>query len=59
MNTIPQIFVGGKFFGGCTDIFDAWKEGSVQAQLNDCGISFDAEVDVDPYTFLPEWLHAR
>lgn len=59
MNTIPAIFVGGKFFGGCTDIFDAWKAGSVQAQLSDCGVSFDSEADVDPYTFLPEWLHAR
>lgn len=59
MNTIPQIFVGGEFFGGCTDIFDAWKDGSVQEQLEACGVGFDSEADVDPYSFLPEWLHAR
>ena len=59
MNTIPQIFVGGEFFGGCTDIFDAWKNGTVQKQLTKSGIDFDNKTEVDPYTFLPEWLHPR
>ena len=28
--TIPQIFVGGKHIGGCTETFDALKDGSLQ-----------------------------
>jgi cysteine synthase A len=59
MNTIPQVFVGGEFLGGCTDVFDAWNNGSVQQQLEKSGVNFDANAQVDPYTFLPEWLHPR
>ena len=59
INTIPQIFVGGEFVGGCTDVFDAWKNGTVQAQLKKSGVDFDTDTQIDPYTFLPEWLHTR
>ena len=31
--TIPQIFVGGEFLGGCTDVFDAYKQGRLQELL--------------------------
>jgi cysteine synthase A len=57
--TIPQIFIGGEFIGGCTDIFDAWKDGSVQVLLKKNGVDFDVDIDADPYTFLPAWLHPR
>jgi cysteine synthase A len=57
--TIPQIFIGGEFVGGCTDLFDAWKEGTAQALLRQSGVSFAQDVEVDPYTFLPGWLHPR
>ena len=57
--TIPQIFVGGKFIGGATEIFDACKDGSLQKMLVDCGASFDDSVTTDPYSFLPTWLHPR
>ncbi len=57
--TIPQIFVGGNFLGGCTDVFDAYKEGRFQALLEKNGVSYDRNLHVDPYSFLPTWLHPR
>jgi cysteine synthase A len=57
--TIPQIFVGGKHIGGCTEIFDAFKEGRLQSLLAEHGVSFDDSVSLDPYTLLPSWLHPR
>jgi len=57
--TIPQIFVGGEFIGGCTETFDAWKEGKLQELLAASGITIDPGSDVDPYSFLPTWLHPR
>ena len=57
--TIPQIFVGGEFIGGCTDAFDAWKEGRLQALLEDNGVAYAKDKDADPYSFLPTWLHPR
>jgi len=57
--TIPQVFVGGEFIGGCTETFDAYKDGQLQAMLSDHGVSFNKDIDVDPYGFLPKWLHPR
>lgn len=57
--TIPQIFVGGKFFGGCTDVFDAWRDGSLQQALQASGVDYDKDNSADPYSFLPTWLHPR
>lgn len=59
VNTIPQIFVGGEFIGGSTDLFNAWKQGRVQKLLADARVSYDQTVNVDPYSFLPSWLHPR
>ncbi len=59
MNTIPQIFVGGEFVGGCTDVFDAFKAGRLQALLEKHHASYDRTLSVDPYAFLPGWLHPR
>jgi cysteine synthase A len=59
MQTIPQIFIGGEFVGGCTEIFDAWKDGKAQKMLASSGVDYATDKDVDPYTFLPEWLHPR
>jgi cysteine synthase len=58
-NTIPQIFVGGEFLGGCTDVFDAYKKGRLQELLDKNDVNYDRSVRVDPYTFLPSWLHPR
>ena len=57
--TIPQIFVGGEFIGGCTDTFDAWKAGRLQQLLDKSGVAYAKDVTADPYSFLPGWLHPR
>ena len=59
METIPQVFIGGEFVGGCTDVFDSWKQGDIQERLRTCAVGFDQELQIDPYSFLPEWLHPR
>jgi cysteine synthase A len=59
MQTIPQIFVGGQFIGGCTDLFDAWRQGRVQSLLSQSGIQCNAQAISDPNEFLPTWLHSR
>jgi cysteine synthase len=59
MATIPQVFVAGEFIGGCTDVFDAYKAGRLQALLDEHGVPYDRTVQVDPYSFLPTWLHPR
>jgi cysteine synthase A len=57
--TIPQIFVGGEFLGGCTDLFDAYRQGRFQQLLEKSDVQWDRSVQVDPYSFLPTWLHPR
>jgi len=57
--TIPQIFVGGEFIGGCTDTFEAYKEGRLQGLLDRHHVGYDHAVRLDPYSFLPNWLHPR
>jgi len=57
--TIPQIFIGGEFIGGCTELFDAYKAGHAQELLKKAGVNYDESVTNDPYTFLPSWLHPR
>ena len=57
--TIPQLFIGGKFIGGCTDTFDLFKDGKFQQMLKDNNIDFDESISLDPYSLLPTWLHAR
>ena len=59
MQTIPQIFIGGEFVGGCTDLFDGWKSGRIQTLLDKNGVLYNKDVAIDPYSFLPDWLHAR
>jgi cysteine synthase len=57
--TIPQIFVGGEHLGGCTDTFDAFKEGRLQALLQANGVQYQRNDALDPYSLLPKWLHPR
>jgi cysteine synthase A len=57
--TIPQVFVGAEHIGGCTELFDAWRDGSMQRRLIKNGIDYDAAADVDPYGLLPKWLQPR
>src|SRR6185369_11678060 len=56
--TIPQVFIGGEWVGGCTDTFDAWRGGQLQALLQKAGVRFDANAVQDPASFLPGWIQA-
>ncbi len=57
--TIPQIFIGGAFIGGATELFDACRDGRMNELLRKNHVDFDHKADVDPYSFLPTWLHPR
>jgi cysteine synthase A len=57
--TLPQIFIGGVFEGGCTDVFDSLKSGQLHGRLQKHGIAIDPAVSTDPYALLPGWLHPR
>ena len=57
--TIPQIYVGGEFVGGATDLFDIGKAGELQPRLVARNIAFNETINQDPYGFLPDWLHPR
>ncbi len=57
--TIPQIFVGGHFIGGCTELFDAFNTGELQKLLKQSKVSFDEELQLNPYSLLPAWLQPR
>jgi cysteine synthase A len=51
--TIPQVFVGGKFIGGCTETMAAFRTGRFDAYRGN-----DAAIET-PEQFLPGWIHAR
>jgi len=57
--TIPQIYIGGEHIGGATELFDACKDGRMQQLLEANAVRYDQEIDTDPYSFLPGWLHSR
>lgn len=59
MNTLPQIFIGNEFVGGCTDLFDRLKAGTLAPLLERAGVAYDTSADDDPYDFLPRWMHPR
>jgi len=58
--TIPQIFIGGEYVGGATDLFAALKEGKLERMLNQSGITIaKVEEGFEPESMLPGWLHKR
>jgi cysteine synthase A len=59
VRTIPQVFVGDEFIGGCSETFDAFKEGRLQEILKKRNVIFDEGASVDPYALLPGWLQPR
>lgn len=59
MTTIPQLFIDGQLIGGSTETFDAWRAGTMQQQLATAGVGYDTTIKIDPYSFLPNWLHPR
>ena len=56
--TIPQVFVGGQWIGGCSDTFAAWRSGRLQDLLKAAGVRFDADAVGNPDSFLPGWIQA-
>jgi cysteine synthase A len=57
--TLPQIFIGGDYVGGCTDVFDDLKSGQLQTRLQQFGVTVDSSVGINPYELLPKWLQPR
>jgi cysteine synthase len=57
--TIPQIYIGGRHVGGCTDLFDAMRAGRLDPMLAAAGVSFERRVQLDPYGLLPRWMQPR
>ena len=57
--TIPQLFIGGRWLGGCMDTLSAWHDGRLQAQLKALGLAFDAQAVGDAHAMLPAWLQPR
>jgi cysteine synthase A len=57
--TIPQIFVGGKHVGGCTELFDAYGDGTLGRKLDEIGVGYRRTAAIDAYGLLPRWLHPR
>jgi len=59
VSTIPQIFVGGQHIGGCTELFEAYNNGSLARRLAQLGINIDGKGHIDTATLQPRWLHPR
>ena len=57
--TIPQIFIGGRFVGGSTELFDAWRRREAQPMLEAAGVTYRTDRPEDPASFMPTWLHPR
>ncbi|MGH6760569.1 MAG: cysteine synthase A [Phyllobacterium sp.] len=56
--TIPQVFVGGRHIGGCTDTLAAWREGSLAVHLETAGACYTPGACPDPESLLPQWVRA-
>jgi cysteine synthase A len=57
--TIPQVFVGGTWIGGCSETLELAKDGRLQAMLKAHGAVCDETVRVEPAALLPAWLQPR
>ena len=49
----------GRHIGGATETFDAFNQGELQTMLASSSVIFNHELNVDPYSLLPTWLHPR
>lgn len=57
--TLPQVFIGGDFEGGCIDVFDGLRSGELHARLQKYGVMVDPSITIDPHEHLPRWLLPR
>ena len=56
---LVQIFIGGDLIGGCSELFDAYHDGTLQRRLLQSGVRFNGQARVDTAKLLPQWLHPR
>jgi len=54
--TIPQIFIGGQVIGGCSELFDANDNGTLQRLLDQHNVDYNREKQVVGADFLPNWV---
>jgi cysteine synthase A len=54
--TIPQLFIGGQFVGGCLDAFSAVSSGELKRRLETVGLRMRTPRNFAPEDFLPRWL---
>ncbi len=57
--TIPQVFVGGAYVGGCTDVFAAAQNGELQRRARAIGLTPGGDVQADLQLLLPKWVRAE
>jgi cysteine synthase A len=55
-STIPQIFIGGAFVGGASDVIAAATRGDLQGWLSAADVPHTVPEGLDPPSFLPQWL---
>jgi cysteine synthase A len=53
------LFIGGEHVGGCTELFEAYRNGELQNRFNQHGIDFDDGAGIDTQSLLPQWIHPR
>ena len=67
VNTFPQLFVDGEFYGGAVDACMGWKKGTLQPLLAKAGLNVKKPAaggpgedfngySGDPFEFLPKWM---
>lgn len=57
--TVPQIFIGGEFIGGATDILARHDDGSLVDLLKATGLAIPPGCAAPAREYLPKWLHKR
>jgi cysteine synthase A len=55
MPSIPQVFIGGAFVGGCSDTMTAHQDGSLSALLEKAGMGGISLKPFMPSDILPQW----
>jgi cysteine synthase A len=58
-NTIPQIFIGGRFVGGCSEIFAEEADGALDKRIHALRLNLTRPSDLQTATLLPNWLSRR
>jgi cysteine synthase A len=59
VGTIPQLFIGGEWIGGCSETFEAHAKGELKARLEAAGVPVRAAPGLAAEQLLPGWLHPR